>query len=330
MSKRIVVIGGSGKLGSVVIRYLLDADYDVLNADRQPPPGTPDYPTVIVDARDGAQVYDVLAGADAVVHLAAIPVAAGPPGNVIFRDNTLMTYNVLEAASNYGIPRVVCMSTMAVIYYPPPVWYPFEPHYLPVDEEHPPTHRNAYSLGFSKKIIIPRCSRRIAKSGEFRGSGLGFGNPSRAGWDNLNSGTPLSKQVGELTAEMFGRLGRTVPVSLRPAWIVSPGEIRAKGLLDPENLEDGLYGLWSYIDVRDVARACQAALEADLTRHEVFNLSAPDAFASIPTVDLVKMLWPALTDLRGDLSGHRPLIDCRKAARLLGFEAVYSVRNQPS
>ena len=47
------------------------------------------------------------------------------------------------------------------------------------------------SLGFSKKIIIPRCSRRIAKSGEFRGSGLGFGNPSRAGWDNLNSGTPL-------------------------------------------------------------------------------------------------------------------------------------------
>jgi len=224
-----------------------------------------------------------LARADAVVHLAAIPVAGGPPGSVIFRDNTLMTYNVLEAASNYGIPRVVCMSTTAVIYYPQPAWYPFEPRYLPVDEAHPPTHHNAYSL---------------------------------------------SKQVGELTAEMFSRLGRTVPVSLRPAWIVTPGEIRAKGLLDPERLDDGLYGLWSYTDVRDVARACQAALKADLTQHEVFNLSAPDTFATIPTLDLIHKLWPTLTDLRGDLSGYRPLIDCRKAARLLGFEAIYSVRDE--
>jgi len=282
MSGRVVVIGGSGKVGRYLIRHLLEAGYEVRNVDRRAPDGELDCPTVLADARDGGQVHGALAGAEAVVQLAAHPFAGGPPSSVIFYDNTRITYNVLEAASNYDIPRVVCMSTMAVVYYPQPAWYPFEPRYLPVDEAHPPTHHNAYSL---------------------------------------------SKQVGELTAETFGRLGRTVPVSLRPAWIVTPGEIRAKGLLDPEALEEGLYGLWSYIDVRDVARACQAALEADLDRHQVFNLSAPDTFAPLPTLDLIRRVWPTLTDLRGDLSGYRPLIDCRKASRLLGFQAIHSVRD---
>jgi nucleoside-diphosphate-sugar epimerase len=80
--------------------------------------------------------------------------------------------------------------------------------------------------------------------------------------------------------------------------------------------------------VRDVARACQAAIEADLDRHEVFNLSAPDTFAPLPTLELIEKIWPTLTDLRDDLDGFRSLIDCRKAARLLGHEAVYSVRDE--
>lgn len=77
-----------------------------------------------------------------------------------------------------------------------------------------------------------------------------------------------------------------------------------------------------------MARACQAAIEADLVEHETFNLSAPDTFASLSTRDLIGRVWPTLTDLRGDLGGYRPLIDCRKAARMLGFEAIYSVRDQ--
>jgi nucleoside-diphosphate-sugar epimerase len=283
MSKQVVVVGGSGKVGGFVIRHLLETGYEVRNVDQRPPAGKPDYPTVVADARDGGQVHSAVAGADAIVHLAAYPTTGGQPGSVILRDNTLITYNVLAAASDHAVPRVVCMSTMAVIYYPQPDWYPFEARYLPVDEEHPSTIRNPYSL---------------------------------------------SKQAGELTAEMFSRLGRTVPVSLRPAWIVTPGEIRAQGLLDPEKFEDGLYGLWSYVDARDVARACQTAIEASLERHEVLNLSAPDTFASLPTLDLIGKVWPRLTDLRGNLDGYRPLIDCRKAARLLGYEALYSARDE--
>jgi nucleoside-diphosphate-sugar epimerase len=279
MGTRTVVFGGSGKVGRVILNHLAQQGYDLLNVDLKTGDDTPDIQTVVADARDLGQVYSLLSGAEAVVQLAAYPTAGIWPEDVIFRTNTQITYNLLEAASNYAIPRVVCFSTMAVIYYPKPSWFPFEPHYFPVDETHPVSHHNAYSL---------------------------------------------SKQVGELAADMFSRLGRTVPVSLRPAWITTPEEIHAKRLL--EDLDEGLQGVWSYIDVRDIARACQAALEADLTRHEVFNLTAPDTFAPIPTLELIHRNWPQLSDLRENLDGYRPLIDARKAARLLGFTPIYSAR----
>lgn len=281
MNKKIVVFGGSGKVGNYIIRHLLEHGYEIQNVDRKMPIEDLDIPTILADVRDKGQVYSVLSGADAVIQLAAYPTAGKWPESVIFHDNTSITYNVLEAASNFEIPRVVCMSTLAIIYYPNPTWYLFEPQYMPVDEFHPITHKNAYSL---------------------------------------------SKHVGELTADMFSRQGHTIPVSLRPPWIVTPNEIRENGLLEDETLEKGLRGLWSYIDVRDVARACQAAIEADLSQHEVFNLSAPDTFAPIPTRDLIKKLWPNLTDLRKDIYEFQPMIDTNKAKRLLNFEPRYSVR----
>src|SRR5574342_426743 len=72
--KKVVVTGGSGLLGTDVIKEFLDNGYEVVNADMK-------YPkqalcrTVITDLTNLGEVYGVLAGADAVIHLAAIPVA---------------------------------------------------------------------------------------------------------------------------------------------------------------------------------------------------------------------------------------------------------------
>jgi len=48
MAQKIVVTGGSGRLGQYVIRELLDYDYDVLSLDRVTPP-TEICPSRIVD-----------------------------------------------------------------------------------------------------------------------------------------------------------------------------------------------------------------------------------------------------------------------------------------
>jgi nucleoside-diphosphate-sugar epimerase len=77
---RIVVTGGSGKAGRAAIRELLEHGHDVLNVDRSPPPaGSPAAPFLHADLTDAGQALEILSsaeelpGADAVVHLAAIP-----------------------------------------------------------------------------------------------------------------------------------------------------------------------------------------------------------------------------------------------------------------
>jgi len=81
---KVIVTGGSGKLGRACITDLLDHGYDVLNVDTAPPPAMQRGAFVRADLTDFGQTVDVLSGfdeglggrgrvADAVVHLAAIP-----------------------------------------------------------------------------------------------------------------------------------------------------------------------------------------------------------------------------------------------------------------
>ena len=69
---RIVVTGGSGKAGRWVVRRLREAGHQVLNVDAVHD-GSPHGDCVLADLTDLGQCHEVVAGADAVVHLAAIP-----------------------------------------------------------------------------------------------------------------------------------------------------------------------------------------------------------------------------------------------------------------
>ena len=69
---RIVVTGGSGKGGRWVVRDLREHGHDVVNVDLIPD-GSPNDLFLLTDLTDLGQVHDVVAGADAIVHFAAIP-----------------------------------------------------------------------------------------------------------------------------------------------------------------------------------------------------------------------------------------------------------------
>ena len=65
---KIVVTGGSGKAGRAVIQDLLEHGYEVLNVDLAPP--REDLcPFLEVDLADMGQTFEVLNGAEAVVHV---------------------------------------------------------------------------------------------------------------------------------------------------------------------------------------------------------------------------------------------------------------------
>src|SRR5690349_22738641 len=107
---RIIVTGGSGKAGRWVVRDLRERGHDVLNVDLQHD-GSPHGQCVLADLTDLGQAMELVAGADAVVHLAAIPAPElRAPGETI-RVNILSTYNVFNAAVAAGVGRVVWASS---------------------------------------------------------------------------------------------------------------------------------------------------------------------------------------------------------------------------
>jgi len=141
---KVVVTGGSGKLGRWVVRHFAERGYEVVNADAVRPQ-EPVGQTLLVDLTRLGEVYGALAGADAVVHLAAIPAAHIRTSEVTFANNVVSTYNVLEAAAGLGIRKAVIASSESsygIVF----AVNRFGPSYVPVDEDHPQLPQDSYGL----------------------------------------------------------------------------------------------------------------------------------------------------------------------------------------
>ncbi|TXK74612.1 NAD(P)-dependent oxidoreductase [Paenibacillus sp. N3.4] len=146
--KTVAVTGASGKLGNEVVKHLLKEGYQVVALDEHKSVQF-QCKQIRVNLNDFGQVVAGLAGADAVIHLAAIPAPLDHTHSYIFSNNVLSTYNVLEAASVLGIGKVTLGSSESSYGF---CWAPkpFDPHYVPVDEEHPQLPQECYGLS---KII---------------------------------------------------------------------------------------------------------------------------------------------------------------------------------
>ncbi|MBM7654958.1 NAD-dependent epimerase/dehydratase family protein [Neobacillus cucumis] len=154
--KKVVITGGSGLLGSAVIKEFIDHGYNVVNADLKHQKEAL-CQTVITDLTNLGEVYGVLAGADAVVHLAAIPVAYSHPNEVTFKNNVMSTYNILEVAGTLGIKKAVISSSESsygICFSKQDL----KPQYVPMDEEHPQLPEESYGLS---KIVNEKTADMI-------------------------------------------------------------------------------------------------------------------------------------------------------------------------
>ena len=147
---KVVVTGGSGKLGRAVLRDLVEHGYDVLNVD-QTLPSEPMCPTVRVDIANFGEIAALILGGvderagpfDAVVHLAAIPAPNLFSNARIIANNVPGSYNVFESCRLAGIKNIVFASSETVLGIP----FDKPPPYAPVDEEYFPRPEYAYALG---------------------------------------------------------------------------------------------------------------------------------------------------------------------------------------
>jgi nucleoside-diphosphate-sugar epimerase len=138
---RIVVTGGSGKAGRWVVRDLRDHGHEVLNVDVVHDGGEHGQ-CVVTDLTELGQVHDVVRGADAIVHLAAIPAPEIRPAGETFRINAVSTWNVFHAAVAAGVGRVVWASSETVLGLP----FDRPPDFAPIDETITPRPESSYAL----------------------------------------------------------------------------------------------------------------------------------------------------------------------------------------
>jgi nucleoside-diphosphate-sugar epimerase len=153
---KIVVTGGSGKLGTWVIKDLIEHGYEVLNVDSKVPKESM-CDTIYADLRNLGEAYGVLQDAEAVIHLAAIPVAYLYPNEVTFQNNVMATYNILEAAAGLGIKKAVIASSETAY----GIGFAKElhaPSYVPLDEDHPLLPEDPYGLS---KVVSEQISEAM-------------------------------------------------------------------------------------------------------------------------------------------------------------------------
>jgi nucleoside-diphosphate-sugar epimerase len=143
---RILVTGGSGKLGTAVVRGLAEAGHSVVNLDAIGERGDG---FVRIDLTDYGQVIDAFfgidsqhEGADAIVHLAAIPAGGLHADSATFHHNMNATFNVFQAARRAGIKKVVYASSETLLGIP----FDTDPPYLPLDEEYASRPESMYAV----------------------------------------------------------------------------------------------------------------------------------------------------------------------------------------
>src|SRR5689334_16110967 len=287
---RVIVTGGSGRLGQAVVRELFTHGHQVAVLDVIKPRECvcPTYAIDLSKTQALGQHFKAIGG---VVHLARerFPYTetgfnaeterwefADPLGDAErFNLNVAMTSNVLAASRAAGVKKIVCGSSLAVygFYYPLTL---MQPLYLPVDEEHPVKPQDPYGL---------------------------------------------TKLVGERLCDAAAAQGDIQIASLRFSGIYTEAH---RGLLSERKkkpLMRGTGALWSYIDARDAARACRLALEGEFTGHQAFNICAAETFMDAPTAELVKKYLPDVK-LARPIEGRRSAYDVSKAKLMLGFQAL--------
>ncbi len=149
--KKVVITGVSGLLGPYVEEHMINMWYDVLSVDINKPKVSK-AAFLKVNLLNLGECYGALAGADAVIHLAAIPVAYSHPNEVTFQNNVMSTYNILEASAGLGIKKVVLASSESsygIVFSKQNL----APQYVPMDEEHPQLPEDSYGLS---KIVAEK------------------------------------------------------------------------------------------------------------------------------------------------------------------------------
>ncbi|GAB3395357.1 NAD(P)-dependent oxidoreductase [Humibacter soli] len=292
---RILVTGSSGRLGRSVVEVLGERGNDVVGVDMVVPESARHGGEAIAaDLTDAAAASAVLAETkpDAVIHLAAIAVPFSAPEQHILRTNATLAINVMQAAVDAGVRKVVTASSPTVYGYGSPAGW--APERLPLDEDVEPRPWNAYALS---KLIAERTMQMFAAQ---QGDAV-----------RLAAFRPCYVIAPEEWRGALTQQGHTVRERLDRPELSAPA-------------------LFNYVDARDVGVFLDTLVGAlgDIPNAQTFIVGAADALARRPLAELMPQYWPQAADASYELTGTSPAFSIEKARRLLGWEPEHDWRTE--
>jgi UDP-glucose 4-epimerase len=146
----VLLTGSEGRVGRHLGTALPEHGYQVRSLDIRAAT-SPDRDHLVVDLLDQVAVREATVGVDAVVHAGAIP-GDHRGGDAVMAANVLGTWNVLQAAVDAGVQRMVCFSSVNA---QGSVGGHRPTEYLPIDDDYPHHPMTPYQL--SKHLVEEMC-----------------------------------------------------------------------------------------------------------------------------------------------------------------------------
>lgn len=246
---RLVVLGGSGFIGSHAVAGLVRAGHEVTVVSRRAQPILPREPAARyqqVDYRHTDRLADLIAGKDAVLHTigTTFPGSVTPDPRSEIADDLMASVAILDLMEAVGVRRLIYISSGGTVYGVPDT--------LPVPETHALRPINSYGI---VKVAIESYIGLHARTKGLSSVILRPSNPYGDGQGAVGSqgliNTLLRRALSGEAVEIWG---------------------------DGSIVRD-------YFHVRDLARLCVAAAESDVTG--VFNAGSGTGISVRDLVDLV-------------------------------------------
>lgn len=150
---RIAVTGGSGRIGTALVRHLSECGHEVTNIDRHEPQSNAGS-FVQADLRNRTAIEPIFRACNAVCHLGEHPGVGRLKPEEAFSHNTAAGSTVMQTAADAGVRRIVYTSSCQVY----GAWghptFPLER--LPIDETYPLRTTNAYAASKAANELFAR------------------------------------------------------------------------------------------------------------------------------------------------------------------------------
>ncbi len=279
MSKKILVTGGTGYIGShtvvelqesgyevVVVDNLSNSSMDVLDNIEKISGKKPEFENFdLTDQEKTDEFFQRNTGIEAIIHFAASKAVGESVEKPLlyYRNNLVSMMNLLECQIKYGVQHMVFSSSCTVY---------GQPDKLPVTEDTP--RKDAESpYGNTKRVNEDILRDAIIANPQLHGIALRYFNP-----------------IGAHPSALIGELPLGIPQNLVPFITQTAAGIREelKVFGDDYDTPDGS-AIRDYINVVDLAKAHVVAIERLLQKknkknYEVFNLGTGNGVSVLEMV----------------------------------------------